>query len=156
MVTSKAMTKAARLHSSPHLDCNKTYLGHPLTSSSATALWQPHCFGTVLFELCQETWRSWLFGWPSHSLCDGCPWQERRKKRQKENGGEISVFLFEMVNEMVLCRCPAHNTCKGSSCRSTSLLHVILAPSPSPHTQKHIRATSLFEREMGGTHIKNL
>lgn len=144
------MTKAAHLHSSLHLDCNKTYLGHPLTSSSATALWQPHCFGTMMFDLCQETWRSWLFGWPNHSLCDGCPWQERRKKAQKENGGEISVFPFEMVNEMVLCRCPAQNTCKGSSWRITSLLCTILAPSPF-HTQKHIRATSLFEREMGGT-----
>lgn len=136
LVISKAMTKAAylaHLCSSPHLDCNETYLSYSLISSSVTALWQPYCFGTILFDLRQETKWGWSLRWllrKSFSVWR-CVWQERRKKGQKENGDEIQFFLFEMVKEIVLCRCLAQNTCKGSSLRSTSLLYMILALSLS-------------------------
>lgn len=150
------MTKAAYLaclRSSPHIDCNETYLSHPLISSSVTALWQPYCFGTILFDLRQETQWGWSLRRPLRKSFTvwWCTWQERKKKGQKENGDEIQFFLFEMVKEIVLCRCSAQNTCKGSSLRSTSLLHMILAPSLSlPPAEVHYNHI-WFWRDMGGT-----
>lgn len=65
--------------------------------------------------------------------------------------GEMSVVLFEMVKELALGRCPAQNTCQGSSLRSTSLVHLILAPSSSPpHTPQHQSHVCLL-RDVGGT-----
>lgn len=42
-------------------------------------------------------------------------------------------------------------TCKGSSLRSTSPLDAILAPSPSPRTNRTLQPRLLVERELGGT-----
>lgn len=118
------MTKAAysaHLRSSPHLDCNETYLSHPLISHLLQLLSGNL---TVSVQSCLTFDRKPNGSGPSggrlenHSLCDDALDRRGGRRDREEKGGEISVFLFEMVNEIVLCRCPAQNTCKGSSLRA--------------------------------------
>lgn len=144
------MTKAAHLHSSPHLDWNKTYLGPSLTSSSATALWQPHCFGTMLFELCQETGRSWLFGCQiTPCVMDALDRRGgRRDRRKMEVKYQFSCLKWSVKWYFAgaQLRTPAKVPLGGAHPCYTWYWHWAL-----PHTQNHIRAAPLFEREMGGT-----
>lgn len=106
-------------------------------SASATALWQPYCFSTIVFDLGRETQRGWSLGWPleNRSLDTRGRRRDRRKTEVKD---QFSCLKWSMKLYFV--------TCKGSSLRSTSPLDVILAPSPSPHTNRTLQPHLLVER----------
>lgn len=150
------MTKAAysaHLRSSPHLDCNETYLSHPLISHLLQLLSGNL---TVSVQSCLTFDRKPNGSGPSggrlenHSLCDDA--LDRRGGRRDRRKTEVKYQFSSLKWSMKLYFAGARLRIPA---KVPLLEHIPVTrdpgtkPFPSPHTQKTIRATSAFWERHG-------